>query len=489
MKLQPLQLCRWCAFFRTWKQLLILPSALLIALLLPGMLKALGLGAALLAATLIAAYRLILRAHPLPDGQRPPDSRDALCETVLVDAALIGKGTMLRAAAQPVDPADGLSLRMGSGALLLGSAMTLTADSLREADRLAVYRAVHQLHIVPQRMREHTPILSSRTEESVTTVTVRDGSQERRYVMGPVQAVSPLCPRIWENECRDMTDHDRLRIADTARYIAAGQCRVTAYATALDGEELTFLGLAGLGEDIDPRAVADVKALRTAGLTVMLTADDPEVDVPSLRALLLLDDRHARADIEYSLKPLEDSAGLNIQRCRGDSLLEPIEQLRTAFSTAETALRRTALLMGLAILCALPGGWPVVLASSVVMAFTALVMDVECRIPLPKRWALAVCLLAAALGHGLLAASGNGTALGAMLLAMLAALGAAMRLTGLTTLHAVSARPREWWKLPLVWLMASALTLLALPLAGTSLLAAMVGVFMGAAAMVLLTAG
>ena len=489
MKLQPLQLCRWCAFFRTWKRLLILPAALLVALLLPGLLRALWLGAVLLTATLIAAYRLILRAHPLPAGQRPPEPKDALCETVLVDAAFIGKGTMLRAASQPVDPSDGLSLRMGSGALLLGAAMTLTADTLREADRLAVYRAVHKLNIVPQRMREHTPILRTAAENGVTTVTVRDGTQERRYVTGPVQAVCALCPRIWENECRSMTEHDHLRIADTARYIAAGQCRVSAYATALGDEELTFLGLVGIGEDVDPRAVADVKALRASGLTVMLTADDPEVDVPSLRALLFLDDRHARADIEYSVKPVEGSAGLNIQRRRGDTLTGPIEQLREAFSTAETALRRAALLMGLAILCALPGGWPLVLAASAVMAFTALVMDVDCRAALPRSWALAVCLLAALLGHALLGASGDGAAVGALLLTALASLGAALRLTGLTTLRAAKARMHTGWKLALVWLAAFALTLPALPLAGASLLAAMVGLFMGAAALVLLVAG
>ena len=139
MKLQSYQLCRWCdrAVHDRRRWLWLAGNVLLLLLALVSGLAALLLPILLLANAVLALY-LLHRHHAFGAVyQRTPRPTDAQCETVLIDAALIGQGTRLRAAAQPIDVADALSLRLGSGALLLGSAMTLTADELPPADRAA----------------------------------------------------------------------------------------------------------------------------------------------------------------------------------------------------------------------------------------------------------------------------------------------------------------------------------------------------------------
>ena len=181
MKLRPCQLARWCDAAlgrRKWLYLALCVLALLLSLLLG--LTWLILPALLLMTAVLALY-LLHRHHAFGTAyQRPPRPEDALCETVLIDASLIGQGTRLRAAAQPVDVAEALTMRLGSGTLLLGAAMTLTADALSPADRSAVLSAVQALNIKPDRMRSHNPVLAREQENGLTVVTVQDGMSERR---------------------------------------------------------------------------------------------------------------------------------------------------------------------------------------------------------------------------------------------------------------------------------------------------------------------
>lgn len=434
MKLRPCQLARWCDAAlgrRKWLYLALCVLALLLSLLLG--LTWLILPALLLMAAVLALY-LLHRHHAFGTAyQRPPRPEDALCETVLIDASLIGQGTRLRAAAQPVDVAEALTMRLGSGTLLLGAAMTLTADALSPADRSAVLSAVQALNIKPDRMRSHNPVLAREQENGLTVVTVQDGISERRYFLGEPAVVARRCPAIWEGSTRPLTDDDLIRIEDTARYIAQGNCRVYAWATALAYEEPVFLGMAGLGEEIDLSAVQEVSALRGMGLTVMLDAgEQSDADLESLRALLSLPDHHARADIHLTPRAMNRDVPLEVTCLPGESVLEPITLLRQRFRTIEDTLRRFALLLGFALLAALLSG------STLAAFFTAglllagaIAIGVDLSVPRPRWIILGAALVLALLTRLFLSAQPDAlTFMASGLVSVAAAFAALMRLCG-----------------------------------------------------------
>ncbi len=399
MKVHPYQLSRWCSSLihgrNKWLWLAANVILLVLALLLR--LLWLALPPLLLIHATLALY-LLHRHHAFGECyQRKPCPQDALCETVLIDADLIGQGTRLRAVAQPVDVAESLSLRLGSGTLLLGTAMTLTADALPPADRAAVLSAVQVLNIKPDRMRSHHPTIAREELNHLTVITVRDGMSQRRYYLGQPADVARQCASIWEGSTRPLTEQDHLQIQDSSRYIAQGACRVYAWATALDNEAPVFLGLAGLGEALHLPALQDAAALRSMGLTVMLDdAEHGQADLESLRALMELPAHHARADIHLTPRTLGDQKTLNITCRPGDSLTEPISLLRQHFHTIEDTLRRFALLLGLTLLTALLSAcqWIPVLLTGLTL-LSAITIGVDLTAP-KLRWPsmLAVCLLA-----------------------------------------------------------------------------------------------
>lgn len=391
MKLRSYQLCRWCDALWQGRRRWLWLGALLLAIVL-GMLLGLTwlmLPLAVLLGCTLTVY-LLHRRHAFgAEYQRTPRPRDAMCETVMIDASLIGQGTRLRAASQPIDPAEALSMRLGSGSLLLGAAMTLTADALDAPDRSAVLSAVQGLNIKPDRMRSQYPVTRREMQGAVTVLTVRDGMAQRRYYMGQPGDVADLCASIWEGHTRPMEDYDHLRIADSASYIAQGNCRVTAYATALEGEEPIFLGLCGLGEEIDMLAVQDIAALRAMGLTVMLSPTDADSDLTSLLALLDLPDFHARADLRLTPHTLPDENALCVTRKPGESLQEPVQNLRAQFRLMEDVLRRFALYLLLpVVICLLTGAWPASLCAGAMLLFGALFLGTDAESPKPAKQTL-----------------------------------------------------------------------------------------------------
>lgn len=484
MRLLSYQLCRWCDALlhgrRKWGWLTV--NLLLLALSVAAGWLNVTLPPLLLADSALLLY-LLHRHHAFgAPYQRQPRPRDAQCETVLIDASLLGQGTRLRAAAQPIDTADSLSLRLGSGALLLGAAMVMTADALPAADRAAVLSAVRDLNLKPDRMRSQYPVLARETQEEVQVITVRDGMNERRYYLGSAQTLARLCPAIWEGHTRPLTDHDQARITDAARYIAQGNCRVLAYATALSGEEPVFLGLCGVGEAVDLSAMAEIPTLRSMGLTVLLDpAGQPESDLESLRALLELPDHHARADVHLTAS-VTASGALGITRLPGESLAEPIVTLRQRFRTIEDTLRRFCLLLGLPLLLALlMGRWHAALLSAVLLTFAAIALGVDLARPLPRKQTLLILLATAFIAKAVLLTQPAALARTAGdVLTLCTALCAALRLCG----------PAFRWKgLPLLLPIAAAagvlLTVLAapeaallLPLGFALLISGVLGVFL-----------
>ncbi len=491
MKLHAYQLCRWCdgALHGRRKWLYLGANAALLALsaLIGGFVPVLSL--VLLANAVLALY-LLHRHHAFGAAyQRTPRPQDALCETILIDAALIGQGTRLRAAAQPIDAADSLSLRLGSGALLLGTAMTLTADELPAADRAAILSAVHQLNIKPGRMRSHSPVIRREMQNDVTIVTVRDGAQSRRYYLGAPDAVAAACSAIWEGHPRPMTADDPLRIADTARYITQGSCRVIAWATALGDEAPIFLGMAGVGESLHLQAVQDITALRGQGLTVMLAAgDQPDTDLDAIRALLELPDHHARADVHLTTKPLADGTALGITRAPGDALLAPVMQLRQRFHTIEETLRRYSLLLLFSLLTGLPGVHILLpLLITALLLSAAIFIGIDLDTPRPRLPLLGLCLMLALAAHFFLRTQSAAACLaGGCLIAIAAAAGALLRLCGKGIPPLLARLPHRRILLPAMGALLLILLLLAGMLIPGGLLPMLFAAFVSAAILLLL---
>ncbi|MBQ8200914.1 MAG: hypothetical protein IJZ74_04020 [Clostridia bacterium] len=352
-------LCDWLSRPRRW--LMLLAACLLLALLaavLPATLWLLLAAPALLAAALYAVWKMYRFGSFGTVYMRPPRPADALAETVLVDADLVDEGTRVLAAAQPINAQADLSLRMGSGALLLGAAMTLLSDELPGADASAVRAAVTRLNIRPDRMKAHNPILHREQTEEYTAVTVQDGPGERTYYLAQPADLASLCTAIWEDSVRPMTADDRRRIQDAAAYIAQSGCRVIAYATAEGDERPTFLGLCGFGEHIRVEAASELAALKSMGLTVMLREpEDSAIDMPALRRALDVQDMHARADLYLSTgRSAAYPAALTIRALPEHPLGEPIQRMREQFRRAENTLTSFTRLLALALMwCILAG--------------------------------------------------------------------------------------------------------------------------------------
>lgn len=401
MKLKPYQLALWgdaaSHHRRLWFYLAGNALLLLLSLLLNlfwQMTAVLLLLGATLAVYLLHRHHAFGRTY-----QRKPRPTDALCETVLIDPSLIGHGMRLRAAAQPVDPAEGLSLRLGSGALLLGTAMVLTSDEMSKADRAAILSAVNSLNLKPSRLMIHNPILHRDTLRDVSVVTVRDGLSDRRYYLGTPDAIAALCPAIWEGSTRPMEPQDLARIEDTARYIAQGDCRVFAWATALENEEPIFLGMAGIGEEVHLGAMQDAATLRSMGLTLMLEDGQNPADAECLRAMLQLPEHHARADIHLTEQVQEPqiSGPLRITRHPGDSLVEPVTTLRARFQIIEDTLRRFCLTLGLPLLvCLITGAGPACIGAAALLTAAAIWVGADLTAP-KLRWPAMVFVIVIAL--------------------------------------------------------------------------------------------
>ncbi|MGN0794002.1 MAG: hypothetical protein ACI4MG_05945 [Aristaeellaceae bacterium] len=367
-------LCHWLLTKRRW---LLLPVgaalAFLLCLILPR-----HLGMALsslppLIASMLLIYLRDLSALRSSRSSRVPAPHDGQAEIIMIDASLVDTGVELRAAAQPLNACPELSLRMGSGALLLGTAMVFLADELPPADGDALLLAAARMNLHVQTLRSRSPILVKGTENGMRCVTVQDGAQERSYFMADAETTARGCSAIWEDRIRLMGQNDRTRILDAARYMAAGGCRVLAFATAADDEPPVFLGLAALGDGLQPEAVEELQEMRAMGLTPVLRDDEAvPLDIAALRQNLDVPDLHARPDLCLSTGSIyPDDHCLTILMQRGDSLLAPVRQLREHFACMAQMLRHLARVLGTALACCCIAGGYGSLFYAAVLLFTA----------------------------------------------------------------------------------------------------------------------
>ncbi|MBQ7848859.1 MAG: hypothetical protein IJ343_03970, partial [Clostridia bacterium] len=177
-------LCHWLTRKRRW---LILPIALVISLLLalvvPTWLWLLLCAAILLTSAMLLVYLRDLSLVWNSSHVRMPAPRDALAEIVMVDASLVDTGACLQSAAQPFTPSEELSMRLGSGALLLGSAMVFLSGELSPADSSAILSAAAKLNLRIHALQERSPVLRRGEQDGMRFVTVQDGAQARTYFM------------------------------------------------------------------------------------------------------------------------------------------------------------------------------------------------------------------------------------------------------------------------------------------------------------------
>lgn len=366
-------LCHWLLQGRRW--LLFIPTmlfTLLTPLFAPVWLFLLLLSVHLLLAALCAIYLRDLHDAVTPDHLRMPAPRDGQAEIVMVDAALVDYGPALLGAAQPAAPSPELSAQMGPGVMQLGRAMCLLGPSLPRADAHALKQAAReQLGLKASELLTQLTVLRHGTESGMKCVTVQEDEEERTYFTGDAETVLKACASIWEGDEHLMGAEDHSRIRAAARELAASGEHLYAFATALGDEEPAFLGLTAVGDAVDPAAIAQLRRLRSMGVTLILRDDGTRhMDVPVLRRNLDIPDLHARPDIHLCItNPYPDQHTLAIIRHSDRTLDEPVLALREHFSAMAFMLGRLWGVMTLCLMCCvLVGGLYSALAVTAVLA-------------------------------------------------------------------------------------------------------------------------
>lgn len=376
-----IDLCERIQRMKKWYIPLIALTVVLFLGFLPAFIRLIVAAAVL---TLGLVY-YVYRTHG-PDGMdkvyaRVPVASDGRASTILIDASLLDEGTRMRCAAQPINVMPELSMKMGSGALLLGAAMTLLAQEMSPQDSAAAISAAKALNISNGLLRSRSPVLSRSQHNGITAITVRDGQRDRVYYMGEPLKLAALCGSIHEDRVRYITHNDRERIDDTERYIRTAGCRVVAYATAASGEKPTFLGMIGLGDGLREEALSEARKLRRLGFTLMLRDDGAvPVDMDALHEALDLQKIDARPDLflcagARTKKRLLPDPGNS--RCLtilpGDGpLSEPVARLAGYLTSLNKLLTRLTAAFGAVMLAALMGGSGLCLAGAALMMYAGL---------------------------------------------------------------------------------------------------------------------
>lgn len=213
----------------------------------------------------ISRLALLWRKPPaLPEGWRLQGRLKARPRRVVVDECLMAGERTVTQVCLPLSPEPRLSLRAGSGTLLLAAAMTVMADTV--PDEAALLSLAATLGFTPDKFLRSCPVLTETALGSVPGRIVRDGKGRRAYFLGDPAMLAPLCRRIWDGGDRPMTGEDlqRLPCSGGAQY---------ALATApMDGDtpgEATYLGSLLVEDAPCPAMLAALDTLRSQGMAVI----------------------------------------------------------------------------------------------------------------------------------------------------------------------------------------------------------------------------
>lgn len=133
-----------------------------------------------------------------------------LLRRAAINSALLVEPRRMTAAHLPFEPTA--QPRLQSGALLWASAATVTHALAEEADRAAILAAVKPLGFTPEKFLARCPILQEVEQAGLRGCIVRDGHSQRAYFIGAPAQVLSACQRVWEQQERDKTPDDALRL-------------------------------------------------------------------------------------------------------------------------------------------------------------------------------------------------------------------------------------------------------------------------------------
>ena len=289
------------------------------------------------------------RPPALPEGWRLQGRLTAPPRRVVVDGSMLTHGRAVTQVCLPLSPVPRLTLRAGSGTLLLAAATTVMADTV--PDEAALLSLAATLGFTPEKFLRGCPVLTETALGSVKGRVVRDGRGRRAYFLGDAATLAPLCRRIWEGSERPMTDTDRQRLPCPGG---------TAYALAtapMDGDtpgEATYLGSLLVEDAPCPAMLGAVDTLCARGLEVIIRRDSEP-----LRPEDLLVAAEA-ADAPCLIPPGPDAAGLD------QAVVSVLSWARQADEQLRAAWQTTALML----LCGLlmQAGWPTTLFNTLLIA-------------------------------------------------------------------------------------------------------------------------
>lgn len=250
-----------------------------------------------------------LRAHlwrrlplTLPEGWRLEGVMTARPCRAVVDGSLLVRGRAVTGVYAPLSPSLQLSLRTGSGTLLMAAALTVMADTV--PDQPALLALASTLGFTPEKFLRGCPVLADTVLGSVPGRVVRDGRGRRAYFLGDAAVLAPLCSRIWDGGDRPLT-------GDDLRHLPCPGGAHYALATApMNGDtpgEATYLGSLLVEDAPCPAMLSALDRLRREGMEIVIRHGEasPAPQEGDLTVSLL------PGDVPCLVPPAPDAEGLD----------------------------------------------------------------------------------------------------------------------------------------------------------------------------------
>lgn len=225
-----------------------------------------------------------METHPffpaLPDGWRLNGPLTTTLHSLVMDASVLTHGLHAENVCLPLVSCKPSEVKNGSSALMLGAALVLTAPLLPEAEADALQNCAQQLRFHPENFRRSRPALADAKLQDVPGLIVRDGNGQRAYFAASPDQLAPLCPLIWQEQPRSMTQEDLSNLPRDNMQIGF------ATADVHDGQlnEAIYLGSVCLGPAPNTPVLDAISRLHEDGLDVHAIALD---EIRSDQALLI----------------------------------------------------------------------------------------------------------------------------------------------------------------------------------------------------------
>lgn len=216
----------------------------------------------------------------LPDGWRLNGTLTAPLHSLVMDASMLTCGLHAEEVCLPLVSCKPSDVKNGSSALMLGAALVLTAPMLPEAEAAALQDCAQQLRFHPENFCRSRPVLADARLQDVSGLIVRDGNGQRAYFAAPPTQLAPLCPLIWQEHPRAMTQEDLFKLPRDNLQIGFATSDVH------DGQlnEAIYLGSVRLAPAPNTPVLDALSHLRENGLDVHTIAPD---EIPPAQTLLI----------------------------------------------------------------------------------------------------------------------------------------------------------------------------------------------------------